>query len=159
MEENMKGFVITALVLGVVGVGVWFAGTHYVVNTSDGIKTYPKSDFNLGGTYVDMNSMSFIGLRNHVDLVEAMVTAGDLGYVPGGKTLEKVAGMGQSVVDAVSKFDSEYKVTSSLNEIGRIGENKWSAADSKYDISGKAQKAADYMQGAASQFNGWLKSK
>jgi hypothetical protein len=159
MEVNMKKLVLVILILAIIGGGIYAAGTYYFVNTSDGIKIYPKSEFTLSKTYVNMNNMSFVELRHYVDLVGVMAEQGDLEYVPGGETLEKLAGMGESVADAVTKFDSEYQISNSLNEIERIGLDKWEAANNQYDISGKAEQAADYIQNAANQLNNWLKSK
>ena len=179
----MKKFMVIMVALIAIVGGVCFAGTHYFVKTSDGIKMYPKSEFSLSGTYVDMNNMSFLGLRDHIDLVTVMASKGDFVYVPGGATLEKLAEAGQNVVDAVNKFDSEYQISSNLKEIERIGINNWQQANNQYDISGKvgqavnnlqnqvnqlnnqydisgkAEQAANNLQNAANQLNNWLKSK
>ena len=142
----MKGFVIAVLFLGVIGTGVYVAGTNYFVNTEDGIKRYSKSQFTLTEIYVDMNTMSFLELWNHVDLVSVMAREGDLEYVPGGKTLEAFGRAGQSVIDAVERFDSEFQITDSLREIERIGQEKYEALDETYDIEGKAEKTNEFLK-------------
>lgn len=159
----MKGLVITLVLLIVFGSGIYVAGKYHFVNTRDGIKVYHKDNFTFAETYVDMKNMSFIELRNHLSVVKVMANAGDLRYIPGGQTLEKIGKVGIAVTEAVTKFDDEYHVSSSLKEIERIGLNKYRSLDEKYDITNKAEKASEIItektKGAAEKLNNWLKTK
>jgi len=149
----MKTCVIIILLLCVIGAGFYFAGSRYIVKTSDGIKTYPKGEFGMSDTYVDMTKMSFIDLRQHMDLAKEMTNQGDIDYIPGGPEIKKMAEMGIGVADTITKFDSEYKLSSSLNEIGRIGFEKWEAANEKYNIDDKVIKTGQYLEDQANQLN------
>nr|VFK44653.1 MAG: hypothetical protein BECKTC1821E_GA0114239_103813 [Candidatus Kentron sp. TC]VFK54120.1 MAG: hypothetical protein BECKTC1821F_GA0114240_100417 [Candidatus Kentron sp. TC] len=154
-----KGVALVFLLMITIGVGAWFAGTHHVVNTRSGIKVYLKRDFSFNQSYVDMQSISFTDLRYHKDVVEVMANHGDLAYVPGGESLIAAARAGQSITEAVNRFDNEYQLSSSLREMNRIGNEKYQDLDRQYDISGKAEKIGDYMQDKAQKFNKWLKDQ
>lgn len=136
----IKAIFVIALLI-VVGGGVYYAGTKHFVKTSDGIKTYDKDGFTLSDTYVDMTDMSFIELRNHVDVVEVMASEGDLEYVPGGTTLTKIARAGENVIDAVNTFDDEYQISKSLDDMENLGREKYRELDKEYDITRKAKRA------------------
>jgi hypothetical protein len=126
------------IMIALIGVGGMFIGTHHIVNTRDGIKVYPRARFGLSSPYVDMTSMSFLGLRHHRDVVQAMVVAGDLEYVPGGPTLLRIAEVGDDVMNAISKFDSETQVSAHLLEFSEKASNTFSEVDQQYNISGHA---------------------
>ncbi len=177
--NNCSKLVFGFLFIGLVGIGAWGASNYYVVNTHDGLKYYKKKSPGLNGTYVDMKSMSFIGLRNHTAVVKTMQECGDLEYVPGGETLQQWSETGAEVIDAINKFDDAYKVTNSVQEINRIGRNKYQQLDRKYDFKRKAKNAKDRYQqldrkydlnnkakaaekrieNGAKKFNKWLKKK
>jgi hypothetical protein len=147
------------LLLGGIALGTWYAGNRYFVNTSDGIKIYPKNHFTFSDTYVDMRKMSFIELRNHPEIIGVMIRHDDLGYAPGGKALVAIDQAGESVLEAVTQFDNEYQISDTASEIGRIGIEKYDDLNQRYDIEGKAEKAGDFTREKAQQFNSWLKTQ
>jgi len=141
------------------GIAIYFGGTYHFVNTRDGIKVYPKRSFTFQETYVDMKNMSFGELRHHKDVLWVMANNGDLEYVPGGETLIKVIETGHNLMEAVNNFDNEYQISSSIQEIGRIGKEKYEEIDEQYDVSGKIDKAKEVAKDLADQFNSWLKKQ
>ncbi|XWN37863.1 MAG: hypothetical protein ROO71_02825 [Balneola sp.] len=58
-----------------------------IVKTKYGYKVYPKTAFSFDDIYVDMNKMSFLGLRKHPNLFKTMVLEGDTELLPGGQHL------------------------------------------------------------------------
>ena len=148
------GLILLLCVAGIAG----YVGMHHFVNTHDGMKVYPKNSFSFKDTYVDMRKVSFVALREHSDVVSVMAAHDDLRLLPGGEALERVAEMGEKVVDVLQRVDNEYEISSSLQEIGRISGEKYRELDREYDISGKAEQAADVISDQAEKANRWLQS-
>lgn len=132
-----------------IAVGIGFLGTHHIVMTKQGLRTYPKSSFMLSESYVDMTSTSLLGLRGYPGTTAAMLAAGDVELLPGGTTLKAVADIGQSVEDAINRFDSEGQIRANMLDVGnqamQLGQNaaaQYRRLDEKYDITNKARAAA-----------------
>ena len=159
VRRSNKVILLIALFVIVMGVIIWFAGTHYVVNTRSGIKIYPKSEFTFTDVYVDMRNMPFTELRRHKELVIVMIEHGDIMDLPGGDILEKVADAGKSVMDAINRFDDEYQVSEYINEIIRAGKEMYQEIDEKYGISDKAEEVKEYVEDATQKLNDWIKSR
>lgn len=161
LKRRTNGAIGFAVLLGVaiIAAAAYFAGSYQIVNTSGGLRAYPKASFGLNDTYVDMTKLSFGELRRHTGLVGVMSRHGDLAYVPGGRALERTARAGYEVSEAINRFDNDYQVTSSLHEAGRIGAEKYRALDEKYHLDEKAATAREVTKRKAQQLNRWLKQR
>ncbi|MFQ6608032.1 MAG: hypothetical protein ACE5EE_05780 [Fidelibacterota bacterium] len=152
-RKSNKSILLVILPIIALVMGVWYAGSHHFVKTRAGIKIYPKSSFSFSETYINMQGMPFGDLRYHQDILKIMTMNGDLEYVPGGETLIEMAAAGESIVDAVTKFDNEYQVSSSLREMGRISREAYDDLNRKYDVEGKTERVVNYMQEKAQEYN------
>jgi len=161
LKRRTSGAVGFAVLLGVVVIAAaaCFAGSYHIVNTSGGLKVYPKASLGFNDTYVRMNGLSISELRHHTGLVGVMSHHGDLRYVPGGRAIERAARAGYEVSEAINRLDNDYRVTSSLHEAGRIGAEKYRALDEKYHLDEKAVAASEAMKRKAQQINTWLKGR
>ncbi len=103
----------------------------------------------------------------------------NVGRALGDDSLVELVETSAEVVDTINQIDEDYKVTDSLNEIGRISQEKYKELDQKYDIKGKAETAEKKIRDtakkykvkekaeaaekklreASNKFNKWLKSK
>jgi hypothetical protein len=113
-------------IIGVAAVAVLagatvFVASHHVVNTRDGLKTYPKSEMSFAHSYTDMTRLTFFELRNYRPVVAAMAKAGDLRYVPGGAQLVAVRDAGEAVARAVGDFDDEHRISETLKRAANAG--------------------------------------
>ncbi len=155
--QSGKSCFVFILMIFIIFGALYFASSYHIVNTHAGFKLYPKQHYSFKDTYVDMTSISFFQLRNHKEVVAAMTRSGDLEYVSGGQTLTKAANAGHNVMDAITKFDNEYQLSNSFNEITRIGHEKYQALDERHGISDKIEKSTDFAKEQAGRFNKWLR--
>lgn len=161
--NNQKGGLTTgicfflALILLICG-GVFYTGSHHFVKTRDGIKIYPKKKFSFEEPYVDMENMKFRDLRNHKQIVSAMIAHKDIEFLPGGESLTVLSKAGKSVTDAIKKFDHEFQLKNSLKNISRIAKEKLENFDAKYEISKKVDATNTKIKDIAKQLNDWLKN-
>jgi hypothetical protein len=160
---NRGKYYVSIIIVSVLILGIFYFGNHHIVNTKNGIKIYPKKEFSLSESYVDMRNVSVFGLKQHKDVVVAMAANNDLESLPGGTviTATKMAASvtGKVINDTVKRIDDEYKVSSSAKEVSRISKNKVNQLDDKYEISEKAAEANQKMKNAANRFNKWIKTK
>ena len=156
--DRRGGALSGLLLLLALGASVVFAGTHHVVNTSDGIRVYQKARFGFHSTYVDMTNTSFLGLRKHPELVATMAAEGDLVLLPGGETMiEMMEGMGVAaarVNEIISRFDSEGEIRRNLGQAsvhagerlldaGERAANTYRELDDRYNITDRTRDAAE----------------
>ncbi len=139
----------------ILGAGYGILNYHFV-KTSSGIKIYEKKTLSLNDTYVDMTTMSFVDLRKHTSLVEKMTSQGDVEYIPGGESLKTFMENGQEVLDVIKKYDNEYELTNSLEQIRKIGTERYNQLDKEYDISNKTRAIGEKMKEEADKLNEWL---
>jgi hypothetical protein len=169
-DSSRSSVAATIFLVLLLGGGIWFAGTHYTVSTRSGLRFYPKASFTLSDAYVNMRSMSFIGLRNHLGVVRAMTAAGDLALLPGGPALLRLAQIGENVSAAINRFSTETEVGQSLTRAASAGVNLAGSAasaaqrlDQRYDVTGKASKGAsralDAGAKAADKLSGFLNKR
>ncbi len=138
--------------------GYIYASQHFVL-TDNGLKIYPKQTLSFTDSYVDMSKMSISDLPKHQEMVMAMHRQGDLRYVPGGRAIEKMQRAGYSISRSINIVDKKYKISSSAKQLSRIGREKYSELNDKYDIEGKASTANEKVKKGAEKFNEWLKKQ
>ena len=160
-RSNEKGGVFTGLLImiALIGGAVFYAAGHHFVMTSAGLKIYQKEALTLKNTYVDMQQVSGRDLGRHKDVIGVMASRGDLEYVPGGNTVERLMSAGKSVAESVERIDREYNVSSSAREVARIGREKYEQANEKYKIDEKVENARENMKEGANRLNNWLKNQ
>ena len=148
------GVIFFLLIAGAIA----FAGTHHVVNTSDGLKLYQKDRFGFHSIYVDMTSTSIVGLRRHPELVRTMTIHGDLELMPGGHAMVEFmeqAGMAAARVnEVVNQFDSDGEIRRNLTEASvhasdraieatEAGVELYRDLDERFDVTERAREAAE----------------
>ncbi|XWN37864.1 MAG: hypothetical protein ROO71_02830 [Balneola sp.] len=62
-------------------------------------------------------------------------------------------------VEAMHQFDNEFQVTSPINEVTRIGNEKFEELDKKHAILGKSEKTYKKAKEGANKLNDWLKKQ
>ncbi|MGD8749721.1 MAG: hypothetical protein PVI44_14755 [Balneolaceae bacterium] len=80
--NRLVGFIYLALLL-VILCGITVAGKINIVHTEAGYMFYSKPQFSFKDTYVDLTELSFGDLKNHEELFQTMIEAGDGKFLPG----------------------------------------------------------------------------
>jgi len=157
-KKRFKKVIVFFLLFVFIGVMIYFFGSYHFVNIIEEevfvLKAYPKKSFTLENTFIDENNLDSLDLRYQLDLILVIADKYDLEYVPGseGKIPIEMAKIAYDFLDAMNKFDSEYKITDSFREIKRILEEKFNNID-------KTIPTEDYFKDIANDFNKWLKNK
>jgi hypothetical protein len=146
--KNRSGTAIPSIlvVLVVAGIALYFLTSYHVVRTSGGIKLYPKESMTFKDSYVDMTSLAYADLKNHSGVVRAMTKAGDLKYVPGGKTLKMAEKAGIDTSEVVTEFEDENEVLKFLKKWGQRGKEKFEELKRRMDIPGKVEKSKRFVE-------------
>lgn len=147
------------LLLIFIGFPTYLASSNYVVNTSDGIRFYPRESLGFDHLYTDLTKLSFSELKDHKQVIKAMLRANDYQYLPGGDLIQQAMDTGKSVSSTVTEFDEKYKVSSTLNEISRISSEKFQQLDKDYQLGKKLDRASAMTKEQAQRLNEWLKEQ
>lgn len=152
-KSNRGGLLLPIILLLVIAACIGAAFKLHVVKTSEGQKYYGKKTPTLTDTWTDVTTWKVSNLREHPDLVEVMIKAGDARLLPGGPIIAKLYQVSNDIGQALTNLDNELKVSDTLGELQRIGEKKLDQLDKA------TQDAKDKLQKEADKLNQWLKKQ
>ena len=107
IASKRGGLLLPVLLLILVAGLIGGALKIHLVRTSEGHKLYVKKQPTLTDTWVDVTTWKAANLREHPDLVETMIKAGDARLLPGGPVLTRLYLLGNDINKALAGFERE----------------------------------------------------